>query len=161
MNEPRDRIDLRILEELQSEGRIAMVELARRVGLTKTPCTERVRRLEREGVIVGYRAELDPEEMQVSHQVMVQVTLAKSTMEDLERFRIAIDRIPEVRSCFMIAGHFDFLLLVRTKSIEGYRHIMGEKISTIQGVQRTHSYVIMEVVKDMKTLPVRNTSVVG
>ncbi len=98
----RDRIDLRILEELQSEGRISMVELANRVGLTKTPCTERVKRLEREGVITGYRAELDPLEMEANHQVMVQVTLAKSTMEDLEQFRTAVERIQEIRACFMI-----------------------------------------------------------
>ncbi len=155
MSEPKDRIDLRILEELQNDGRVAMVELARRVGLTKTPCTERVKRLEREGVITGYRAELDPEEMKANHQVMVQVTLSKSRMEDLERFRTAVERIPEVRSCFMIAGNFDFLLLVRTQNTEDYRRVMGEYISSIPGVQKTNSYVIMEVVKDMKTLPVR------
>ncbi len=155
MSVSKDRIDLRILEELQSEGRISMVELARRVGLTKTPCTERVKRLERGGVITAYRAELDPQEMDASRQVMVQVTLTKSSMENLEKFRTAIERVPEVRACFMIAGHFDFLLLVRTKNIEDYRYVMGEKISSIAGIQKTHTYVIMEVVKDMKTLPVR------
>ncbi len=155
MTIPKDRIDLRILEELQSEGRISMVELARRVGLTKTPCTERVKRLEREGVIAGYRAELDPLEMEANHQVMVQVTLAKSTLEDLEQFRTAVERIQEIRACFMIAGHFDFLLLVRTKNIEDYRQVMGDKFSTLPGIQKTHSYVIMEVVKDVKTIPVR------
>ncbi len=155
MSASKDRIDLRILEELQSEGRISMVELASRVGLTKTPCTERVRRLEREGVITGYRAELDPLEMQATHQVMVQVTLVNSTMEDLEQFRIAVEGIPEVRSCFMIAGHFDFLLLVRTKDIEDYRRVMGGRISKLPGIQKTNTFVIMEVFKDVKTLPVR------
>ncbi|MCP4184334.1 MAG: winged helix-turn-helix transcriptional regulator [Hyphomicrobiales bacterium] len=151
----RDRIDLRILEELQSEGRISMVELAHRVGLTKTPCTERVKRLEREGVITGYRAELDPVEMEASHQVMVQVTLAKSTLEDLEQFRVAVERIHEIRACFTIAGNFDFLLLVRTKNIEDYRQVMADKFSKLPGIQKTHSYVIMEVIKDSRTIPVR------
>ncbi len=142
------------LEELQLDGRISMVDLASRVGLTKTPCTDRVRRLESQGVISGYRAELDPDKMELTHQVMVQVSLIRSTMEDLEAFRTAINRVPEVRSCFMISGNFDFLLLVRTRNTEGYRRVMGEKISTIAGVQKTHSYTILEVVKEMQTLPV-------
>ncbi len=156
MRNSKDRIDLRILKELQLDGRISMVELASRVGLTKTPCTERVRRLERLGVISGYRAELDPVVMELTHQVMVQVSLTRSTMEDLEAFRTAINRVPEVRSCFMISGNFDFLLLVRTKNIDEYRRVMGEKISTINGVQKIQSYTIMEVVKEMKTLPVES-----
>ncbi|MCP4314912.1 MAG: winged helix-turn-helix transcriptional regulator [Hyphomicrobiales bacterium] len=155
MTPTKDNIDLRILEELQSEGRISMVELADRVGLTKTPCTERVKRLEREGVITGYRAELNQIKMEANHQVMVQVTLAKSTLEDLEKFRVAVERIQEVRACFMIAGHFDFLLLVRTKNVEGYRQIMGDKFYTLPGIQKIDSYVIMEVIKDVKIIPVR------
>jgi Lrp/AsnC family leucine-responsive transcriptional regulator len=150
-----DRIDLRILAELQSNARISFVELARRVGLSKTPCAERVRRLEERGVIRGYHAALDPVAMDRGHVVIVQVLLSGTTERELRQFNDAVRRIPEIQTCQMIAGDFDYLLTVRTRDINTYRSVLGEKISGLPCVKQTHTYVVMEVVKDEKTIEVR------
>ena len=139
-----DRIDQKILQELQADARLSIVELSRRVGLTKTPCAERVRRLEKAGVIRGYHAALDADAVGAGHVVLVQVLLSST-----------VRRIPEIVSCHMIAGDFDYLLKVRTRDINEYRKVMGEHISGLPSVKQTHTYVVMEVVKDERALPVR------
>ncbi|PRD42875.1 proline dehydrogenase transcriptional activator [Phyllobacterium phragmitis] len=149
-----DLTDLRILEEIQKDGRISVVELSRRVHLTKTPCAERLRRLEKTGVICGYFAKLNPMVVNAGHIVMVQVQLKGTTADDLEAFNTAVVRAPEIQSCHMVAGGFDYLLKVRSKDIDAYRKILGEVISKLPGVLQTHTYVVMETVKDEVTLPV-------
>ena len=150
-----DRIDLKILNELQNNARISFVELARRVGLSKTPCAERVRRLEDSGVIRGYYADLDPVAMDRGHVVIVQVLLSGTTAQELRLFNEAVQRIPEIQTCQMIAGDFDYLLTVRTRDIHTYRSVLGEKISELPCVKQTHTYVVMEVVKDDKTIDIK------
>lgn len=149
-----DRIDLKILAELQADARLSVVELSRRVGLTKTPCAERIRQLEKAGVIRGYHAALDPDAIGAGHVVIVQVLLTSTTAHDLRRFNEAVRRIPEIQSCHMIAGDFDYLLKVRTRDIHEYRRVMGEKISELPCVKQTHTYVVMENVKDETGVPV-------
>ncbi|QQP89590.1 Lrp/AsnC ligand binding domain-containing protein [Skermanella sp. TT6] len=149
-----DRIDRAILRELQQNGRISVVELAGKVNLTKTPCSERLRRLETAGVIRRYRAELDPVALEADHVVLVQVVLRGTTADELERFNEAVRRVPEIQSCHMIAGDFDYLLKVRTRDIQHYRRLLGDTISRLPHVQQTHTYVVMETVKDDMTLPV-------
>src|SRR5690606_5896516 len=148
-----DRTDFRILREIQENGRISMVELSRRVHLTKTPCAERVRRLEKAGVIRGYFAALDPATIDAGHVVMVQVQLERTTAADLEAFNAAVQDVPEIQSCMMMAGGFDYLLKVRTRDIAAYRELLGTRLSRLPHVQQTHTYVVMEVVKDEVTLP--------
>jgi len=148
-----DSIDYRILTELQENGRMPIVELARRVHLTKTPCAERVRRLERSGVIRGYRAELDPDALGSGFVIIVQVTLSQTSDDSLERFNRAVKRIKQIRSCYMLAGQFDYLLKVCTSDIGHYRTVLGEQIGKLPGVQQTHSFVAMELVKDETTVP--------
>ncbi|MCK9259342.1 MAG: Lrp/AsnC ligand binding domain-containing protein [Azoarcus sp.] len=150
-----DRIDLKILGELQTDARISMVELSRRVGLSKTPCAERLRRLEKQGVVRGYHAALDPEAVGAAHVVVVQVLLSSTTAHDLKRFNDAVMTIPEIESCHMIAGDFDYLLKVRTRDIAEYRKVMGERISELPCVKQTHTYVVMEVVKDERCLSLK------
>jgi Lrp/AsnC family leucine-responsive transcriptional regulator len=149
-----DKIDYKILAELQDNARISIVELSRRVGLTKTPCAERVRRLEKGGIIRGYHADLDALEMGLGHVVMVQVLLSSTTAHDLKKFNEGVRRIPQIQSCHMIAGDFDYLLKVRTRDIHEYRRVMGEEISELPCVKQTHTYVVMEVVKDESTVPI-------
>lgn len=149
-----DQIDRRILTELQENGRMPIVELANRIHLTKTPCAERVRRLERDGVIKTYRAELDPDALDAGFVMVVQVTLSQTSDDALELFNRAVRRIPEIRTCYLVAGQFDYLLLVRTSDIAHYRNVLGDQIGKLPGVQQTHSYVVMEEVSDRKTLPV-------
>ncbi len=147
-------IDRRILSELQENGRMPIVELAGRVHLTKTPCAERVRRLERAGIIKGYRADLDPEALGAGFVMIVQVTLSQTSDNALELFNAAVRDIPEIRSCYMVAGHFDYLLKVCTTDITHYRNVLGDRIGKLPGVRQTHSFVAMEMVKDEVVVPV-------
>lgn len=156
MKKDPDSIDRRILAELQSNGRLPIVELANRVHLTKTPTAERVRRLERTGVIKGYRAELEPEMLGAGHVIIVHVTLIQTSDNALELFNRAVHRIPEIQSCYMLAGQFDYMLKVRTSDITHYRNVLGDQIGKLPGVQQTHSYVALEVVKENATIPVRS-----
>jgi len=149
-----DRIDFKILSELQADGRLTIVALARRINLTKTPCSERVKQLEKTGVIRGYRAELDPAALGADHVAFVQVVLSSTKARDLELFNSAVKEIPEVLSCHMVAGNFDYLLKVCTRDINHYRNVLGNRISILPGVQQTHSFVVMEKVKDESALPV-------
>ena len=150
-----DRIDLRILEELQNDGRLSIVELSARVNLSKSPCAERVKRLERQGLIRGYRAELDPDLLDAGHVVIVLVTLDITSDDALDKFRSAARRIPEVQCCYMVAGNFDYMLKVRTKDIVHYRSLLEDSIGKLPNVQQTHSFVVMELVKDEITVPIR------
>ncbi len=149
-----DQIDRRILMELQENGRMPIVELAGRINLTKTPCAERVRRLERDGVIMGYRAELDPVQLDAGFVMVVMVRLNQTSDDALDVFNNAARRIPEIQSCFMVAGHFDYLLLVRTSDISHYRSVLGDRIGKLPGVRQTDSFVVMEEVTNRKVLPV-------
>jgi len=149
-----DGVDLKILAELKVDGRITITELASRVGLSKTPCQIRMRRLEQSGYIQGYAAIVDPVKLGAGHIAFVQVTLNDTTSRALEAFNLAVGAIPEVEQCHMIAGGFDYLLKVRSKDISSYRHVLGEKISSLPHVSHTSTFVVMEAVKEaMDTVP--------
>lgn len=144
-----DKIDRRILTELESDGRLSIVELAVRVNLTNTPCSERVKRLERDGFISGYRAVLDLDMLNLSHLTVVQVSLTATGGDDsLERFNTAVRRIPEVESCLMTAGSFDYVLIVRTRNMAHFRTVLGDKLNKLPGIMQTNSYAVMETVKE-------------
>lgn len=148
MSKGLDAIDQRILNELQRNGRLSIVELASRVHLTKTPCSERVKRLEKSGVIKSYGAIIDPSRVNMNHVTVVHVSLVQTSDNSLEEFNVAIKDLPEVQSCLMIAGQFDYMLKVRTRDIAHFRELLGEKIAKLPGVMQTHSYAVMETVKD-------------
>ncbi|PHO02646.1 proline dehydrogenase transcriptional activator [Rhodobacteraceae bacterium 4F10] len=148
MSRELDRIDQRILEEMEINGRLSIVELAARVNLTNTPCSERVKRLERSGYISGYRAILNMEKLGLGHLTVVQVSLAATAGNNsLDAFNDAVNSVPEVESCLMLAGSFDYLLTVRTKDIAHFRHVLGEKINKLPGIHQTNSFAVMETVK--------------
>jgi Lrp/AsnC family leucine-responsive transcriptional regulator len=143
-----DKFDLSILHELQQNGRITVTELAQHVGLSKTPCQVRMRRLEEQGYIKGYRAILDRKKLGGEHLAFVNVTLSDTKTHALASFNEAVQAISEVEECHMIASDFDYLLKVRTTNIETYRTVLGEKISALPFVQQTSTFVVMESVKD-------------
>ena len=145
-----DRFDLAIIKELQSNARITITELASRVGLSKTPCQVRMRRLERESYILGYTALLDRSKLGDKHIAFAQVTLNDTKTRALDAFNQAVRGITEVEQCHMIAGGFDYLLKVRTADMETYRAILGEKISSLPHVVQTSTFVVMESVKDLQ-----------
>jgi Lrp/AsnC family leucine-responsive transcriptional regulator len=143
-----DDFDRAMLRVLATEGRIPAVELARRVGLSKSPVQARLKRLEDAGVITGYRAVLDPIRMGQAHVAFVEVRLSDTREAALQAFNRAVLTIPEVEECHMIASRFDYLLKVRTSDIVAYRRVLAERLSALPHVASTSTYVAMEAVKD-------------
>lgn len=144
-----DRFDDAILRVLAVEGRISATELARRIGLSKSPTQARMKRLEEAGVITGYRANLDPIRMGLAHVAFVEVRLSDTREAALQAFNKAVLAIPEVEQCHMIASRFDYLLKVRTSDIQDYRRVLAERISALPHVAGTSTYVAMEAVKEL------------
>ncbi|QJF51588.1 Lrp/AsnC family transcriptional regulator [Roseobacter ponti] len=143
-----DRFDRAILSVLAEDGRISITDLARRIGLSKSPTQARLRRLEETGVIIGYRALLDPVRLGLDHVAFVEVRLSDTREAALAAFNEAVARVPEVEQAHMIAGNFDYLLKVRTRNMTGYRRFLAETISALPHVAATSTYVAMEAVKE-------------
>ena len=148
-----DRIDLRILEALQEDGRIPNVTLARKVNLTPTPCLERVKRLEEQGYIRGYTAVLNPHLLGCSLLVFVEITLDRNAPQLFMAFRKEAETLPEVLDCHLVSGNFDYLIKARVKDMEAYRRLLGDKILSLPGVSGSRSYVVMEEVKESLAIP--------
>ena len=142
------RIDKHILKLLQQDGRMSLAELARQVGLTTTPCGERVKRLEREGYIRGYHASLDPAKLGRGLVVFVQITLQRTAGDSFQEFTDAIRDIPEVEECHFVAGNFDYLIKARVRDMSDYREFLGGSLMQLPGVQESTSYPVMEVVAE-------------
>ena len=143
-----DRFDHAILRELSVDGRISATELGRRIGLSKSPTQARMKRLEDGGVIIGYRANLDPIRMGQAHVAFVEVRLSDTREAALQAFNKAVLAVPEVEQAHMIASRFDYLLKVRTTDIQDYRRVLAERISALPHVASTSTYVAMEAVKE-------------
>jgi Lrp/AsnC family leucine-responsive transcriptional regulator len=150
MHRELDRIDKRILEELQANGRLSIVDLAKRVNLTNTPCSERVKRLEKSGVIHKYGVAIDRDLLGFNHLSVVHVSLAATAENSLEDFNKAVHDIAEVESCLMIAGSFDYSLTIRTRDMAHFRNVLGDKINRLPGISHTNSFAVMEVVKEIQ-----------
>lgn len=147
-----DRIDKSILRELQQDGRLSFVELAEKVGLSTSPCLERVRRLERSGLIRGYTALLDPKALNASLLVFVEISLNYTSGDIFEEFRQAVQRWPQILECHLVAGDFDYLLKIRIKNMASYRSLLGEILHTLPGVRDSRTLVAMETVSESTTL---------
>jgi Lrp/AsnC family leucine-responsive transcriptional regulator len=143
-----DRFDTAILTVLAEDGRISITDLAKRIGLSKSPTQARLRRLEESGVILGYRAMLDPIRLGLDHVAFVEVRLSDTREAALKAFNAAVGKVPEIEQCHMIAGNFDYLLKVRTTDMGSYRRFLGETISGLPHVANTSTYVAMEAVKE-------------
>lgn len=141
-----DSINRRILAELVANARISMTELARRVGLSKTPVAQRIRQMEEIGLIQGYRAILSPLSLGLTHVTYVEARLSDTRQKALEQFNDAVRTIHEVEECYMIAGGFDYLLKVRSRDMAHFRQIMADRISGLPHVHATTSFVAMEAV---------------
>ena len=147
-NSKIDRIDNRIIDALVENGRISITELSEKVGLSKTPCQLRLKRLMNDGYITGFRAVLNPAKMGLEHIAFAEVKLSDTREEALRAFNAAVKKIREVEECHMIASSFDYLLKVRTSDIKRYRIVLGEKISALPYVESTSTFVVMQNVVD-------------
>ncbi|WP_112661575.1 Lrp/AsnC ligand binding domain-containing protein [Microvirga flavescens] len=148
-----DKIDRRILGILQVEGRIANNELAERIGLSPTATSDRLKRLQKDGYIVGFGARLDPHRLGFGLLVFIEVLLDKTTPDVFDDFAKAVQRAPEVLECHMVAGGFDYLIKTRLADMTTYRRFLGDVLLSLPGVKETRTYAVMEEVKNDGPLP--------
>ncbi|OED39052.1 AsnC family transcriptional regulator [Chromatiales bacterium (ex Bugula neritina AB1)] len=147
-----DRIDRKILDELQKNARISYVELGERVGLSTSPCIERVKRLEQDNTIRGYTALLNPDRLQAGLMVYVEIKLVYDSRRIFEQFKQAALRIPYMLECHLLSGDFDYLMKIRVADMAEYRQLLGEILRDLPGVRDTRSYIVMEVIKESTTI---------
>ena len=147
-----DRTDQRILRVLQQDGRITNLQLAQQVHLSPTAVLERVRRLTRDGYILGYAARLDPARLGAGLLVFIEVLLDRTAPDVMENFRAAVQVRPEILECHMVAGGFDYLVKTRVADMEAYRRFAGTVLWQLPGVRETRTYAVMEEVKSSAKL---------
>ena len=147
MDRPLDKFDWRILEVVQRDGRLSLADLSEHVGLSKTPCQIRLKRLEEEGFITGYHARLNMRKIRKNYVVFIQVKLEATSRRHLEQFNAAVRKIDAIQSCHMMAGGFDYLLKVRCRNMDEYRIILTDHINDLPGVNQTTTFPVMEEVK--------------
>jgi Lrp/AsnC family leucine-responsive transcriptional regulator len=143
-----DKLDRKILKLLQQDGRVVMKDLAERVGLTVTPCIERVKRMERDGVIKGYYARVDPVQLGAALLVFVEITLGNKSGNMFDQFRREVQKIPEVLECHLVSGDFDYLIKARIGEMADYRKLLGDILLQLPGAVQSKSYVVMEEIKE-------------
>jgi DNA-binding Lrp family transcriptional regulator len=149
-----DKIDLKILEILQSNAKITNAQLAIDVGLSPAPTLERVKKLEKEGYIKSYHAKLDTAKLGIGVTTFVMVSLKAHSKRHLEQFVSSVNDIDEVIECHHITGSGDFILKVVSKDISSYQELMLEKVSDIDGINNLQSLIILSTFKDSKVLPI-------
>ncbi|MCJ8163062.1 Lrp/AsnC ligand binding domain-containing protein [Acinetobacter zhairhuonensis] len=150
-----DRVDRLILDILQMEGRIAISELASRVNLSTTPCSERVKRLERDGIITGYHARLNPALVDRNLLVFLEIKLSAKSGDVFDQVACDLVEIPEVLECHLISGEFDYLVKARLKEMSAYRRLLGDLLKKLPSSASSHSYIVMEEIKETLYLDMR------
>ena len=148
-----DSIDRRLLAELQDEGRVTNVDLARRVGLTAPPCLRRVRALEEAGVIRGYHADLDASSLGFTITVFAMVSLKSQAEEDLRAFENHIKELPEVRECHMLNGEIDFILKIVSKDLQNIQEFLTSKLTPAPNVASVKTSLTIRTAKNEPGVP--------
>jgi Lrp/AsnC family transcriptional regulator, leucine-responsive regulatory protein len=149
-----DKIDARILRVLQQDGRISNLKLAEEVHLSPTAVLERVKRLTRDGYILGYEARLNPDKLGAGMLVFIEVVLDRTTPDVMNAFKAAVQARPEILECHLVAGGFDYLIKTRVADMAAYRGLIGSVVWALPGVRETHTYAVMEEVKNTTALAI-------
>jgi Lrp/AsnC family leucine-responsive transcriptional regulator len=149
-----DRIDLKILDVLQRDGRISMTELAEQVNLSATPCSERVKRLERDGVITGYYARVNPAALGKNLLIFLEIKLSAKSGDVFDKVKQELLYVPEVMECHLVSGDFDYLVKARLPEMNKYRQLLGEILKRLPASAESRSYVVMEEIKESLFIPV-------
>lgn len=155
MNKKIDRIDKNILAELQKDGRLSNVELSKRVGLSPTPCLERMKRLEKEQYITGYQANLNSAKLDLALLIFVEITLTKTSPDVFDDFAAAVHELDVIQECHLVSGDFDFLLKTRVKDMLAYRQLLGDTLLRLPAVSESRTYVVMDEIKSCNMLPIK------
>ena len=148
-----DRTDLQLLAELQRSGRQTNAELAERVHLSASACLRRVQRLEREGVIAGYRAEVDPERLGLGLQAFVRVQLSRHDAEAIAAFGDFVNAWEEVVTCHALTGDMDYLLQIVVKDLDHFSHFLLDRLLNQAGVADVNSSFVLRTVKAFRGMP--------
>ncbi len=151
-----DRIDRKILTALQIDGKMSNVELASQVGLSASPCLERVKRLEQQGYITGYTAIVDPSKLGAAMLVFVEITLSKTSVDIFAEFSAAVQNLDDIQECHLVSGNFDFLLKARVADMSSYRKLLGDTLLRLPGVRESRTYVVMEEVKHINRIKIHD-----
>ena len=147
-----DKIDAKILRVLQRDGRISNLKLADEVHLSPTAVLERVKRLTRDGYILGYEARLNPAKLGAGLMVFIEVVLDRTTPDVMNAFKAAVQARPEILECHLVAGGFDYLIKTRVADMGAYRELIASVVWALPGVRETHTYAVMEEVKNTTAL---------
>ena len=151
-----DRIDRRLLCELQNEGRITNVELAQRVGLTAPPCLRRVRALEDDGVIRGYHADLDASKLGYAITVFALVSLRSQAEDALRQFEEHMRGLPEVRECHMLNGEIDFILKIVSRDLQSFQEFLTSKLTPAPNVASVKTSLTIRTAKQLPGVPLED-----
>ena len=151
-----DRIDRRLLCELQDEGRITTVELAQRVGLTAPPCLRRVRALEDDGVIRGYHADLDASKLGYAITVFALVSLRSQAEDALRQFEDHMRGLPEVRECHMLNGEIDFILKIVSRDLQSFQEFLTSKLTPAPNVASVKTSLTIRTAKQLPGVPLED-----
>lgn len=149
-----DRIDRKILKALQRDGRLSNTALAKEIGLSATPCSERVKSLEKRGFIEHYTAKLNPHLLQLELLVFVEISLIRTSADVFADFRNAVINLPQILECHLVSGNFDYLIKARVADMAAYRQFLGETLLMLPGVSESRTYVVMEELKEGQALPI-------
>ena len=148
-----DSIDRKLISLLQGNGKLTMKELSAELGLSITPIYERLRRLERNGLITGYHASVDPKMAGFGFEVFSSVTLESHKAEFLREFETEIAKFSEVMECYHLAGSFDFLLKVLVKDMDDYASFVNKKLAKLNNIRLVQSMMVLKKIKQTSILP--------
>jgi Lrp/AsnC family leucine-responsive transcriptional regulator len=151
-----DKIDVKLVRALQENGRISMTDLAEMVGLSVTPCSERVKRLERDRFILGYHAQLNPHAFGQALLVFVEIKLNAKSGAMFEAFKREVRKLPNVLECHLVSGEFDYLIKARIPEMNAYRRLLGDRLLALPGARESRSYIVMEEIKESLALTIED-----
>lgn len=148
-----DKIDKKLVQALQIDGKMTTADLAERVGLSQSPCARRVRNLERNGVIKGYAAIVDQTKVGLPISAFASIKLERQREEDLDRFARAVARWPEVVDCYLMTGQRDYLMRIVVCDLEAYERFLKQKLTRLDGVASIETSFALGYVKRSEVLP--------
>ncbi|GAB3940126.1 Lrp/AsnC family transcriptional regulator [Spirosoma harenae] len=149
-----DATDRKILDLLQKDAHLTIHDIGRQINLSKTPVHERIKRLEREGVIERYVTLVDKKKLGHLFMVYCQVTLDRQTRDSFTAFEVDVRKLPEVLECNRVSGTFDYLLKIVSRDMDTYNHFYQEKLSVIPGTLHISSFFVMSEIKNSTVIPV-------